>query len=69
MIFPLAGNEKLKYSVENFIREARIPHAILIEGDKGMGRHTLASFIAMAAVCLSPSSATYLAARAVFTYS
>lgn len=51
MIFPLAGNEKIRSSVENSIRENRIPHAIIIEGDKGTGRHTLADFISKAAVC------------------
>ena len=51
MIFPLVGNTKIKQSVLNFIKENRLPHAILIEGDKGTGRHTLANFISLAAVC------------------
>ena len=33
------------------IKADRLPHAVLIEGDKGTGRHTLAKFIAYAAVC------------------
>ena len=51
MIFPLVGNDKIRQSVENSVRENRIPHAIIIEGDKGTGRHTLADFISKAAVC------------------
>ena len=51
MSFPLAGNERIKAAVLAAIAERRIPHAILIEGDKGTGRHTLASFISEAAVC------------------
>lgn len=51
MSFPLIGNAKIKQSVLNFIKEKRLPHAILIEGDAGTGRHTLADFIATAAVC------------------
>lgn len=51
MIFPLVGNEKIKQSVDNSVRENRIPHAIIIEGDKGTGRHTLADFLSRAAVC------------------
>ena len=51
MIFPLIGNENVKGAVENAISARRIPHAILIEGDAGLGRHTLAHFIANAAVC------------------
>jgi len=51
MSFPLIGNTKIKQSVENCLRENRLPHAILIEGDKGNGRHTLAEYIAAAAVC------------------
>ena len=51
MRFPLVGNEKIRISVENFIRESRIPHAIIIEGDRGTGRHILSDFLSKAAVC------------------
>lgn len=51
MMFPLAGNEKIKTALGNAIKENRIPHAIIIEGDTGLGKHTLTKFIAMAAVC------------------
>lgn len=51
MIFPLAGNERIKAAVLAAVAEDRIPHAILIEGDKGTGRHTLARFLSEAAVC------------------
>ncbi len=51
MIPPLAGNDTANRAVESFILSDRIPHAILIEGDVGTGRHTLAAFIARAAVC------------------
>ena len=51
MIFPLVGNDKIKLSVSNFIAEKRIPHAILIEGEFGTGKHTLANFLASAIVC------------------
>ncbi len=51
MIFPLVGNEKTALTIENFIKEKRIPHAILILGDDGVGKHTLASFLAKAIVC------------------
>ena len=51
MIFPLAGNEKIKTAISNSIKENRIPHAIIIEGEEGLGKHTLAHFLAMASVC------------------
>ena len=51
MSFPLIGNKKIRISVENFVFHKRIPHAVLIEGDYGTGRHTLAKFLANAAVC------------------
>ncbi len=51
MSFPLAGNGHIKRVVENALRENRIPHAIIIEGAKGEGKHTLCSFIASAAIC------------------
>ena len=56
MIFPLVGNEKIKQSLTNAINENRLPHAILIEGDSGTGRHILADFISMSAVCSGENS-------------
>ena len=50
MIFPLVGNTKIADTVLNFIRQQHIPHAILIEGDSGTGKHTLARFICKAVV-------------------
>jgi len=54
--FPLVGNESIKLSVTNSLKENRVPHAILIEGDVGNGRHTLARYIAKGIVCESESS-------------
>ena len=51
MSFPLVGNDRLKSSVEAFIKADRIPHALIIEGEHGTGKHTLADFITKAAVC------------------
>lgn len=51
MSFPLVGNERLRESVLSFCAEHRIPHALIIEGEKGTGRHTLARLIASAVVC------------------
>ncbi len=56
MIFPLVGNDKINLSVSNFTAEKRIPHAILIEGEFGTGRHTLAKFLANTIVCDSVSA-------------
>ncbi len=51
MIFPLVSNERIKETVENFVKLNHFPHAILIEGEAGLGKRTLCSFIAAAAVC------------------
>lgn len=51
MSFPLIGNEKVKRTVLSFIASGSIPHAILVTGDAGTGKHTLAEYIAGAAVC------------------
>lgn len=56
MIFPLVGNDKINLSVTNFINENRIPHAILIEGERGTGKHTLAKFLSTAIVCGNDNS-------------
>ena len=49
--FPLTANESVKKAVTNIISSGRIPHAVLIEGDEGLGKHTLAAYISKSAVC------------------
>ncbi len=56
MNFPLVGNSKIKLSVTNSIKEKRLPHAIIIEGDSGTGRHTLSDYIASSAVCVGENA-------------
>ena len=51
MNFPLVGNGKLRLTVESILKEKHLPHAILIDGEKGTGKHTLALFLSLAAVC------------------
>ncbi len=51
MKFPLIGNERLRVSTDNLIRSRRFPHAFLIEGGIGSGRHTLARYLTVAALC------------------
>ena len=55
MIGCLAGNKRVKESLKNLIDDSHLPHAIIIEGDEGTGRHTLADFIAKAALCKGDS--------------
>ena len=51
MIFPLIGNNKIRQSLENVLKERHLPHAVLIDGDTGTGKHTLADYISVSAVC------------------
>ena len=51
MIFPLIGNNKIRQSLENVLKEHHLPHAVLIDGDTGTGKHTLADYISVSAVC------------------
>ncbi len=51
MISCLAGNSRVKESLNNLIKDSHLPHAIIIDGDEGTGKHTLARFIAKAAMC------------------
>ena len=51
MSFPLVGNSKISLSITNALKENRLPHAILIEGENGNGKHTLAYYLASFAVC------------------
>ena len=56
MSFSFVGNARIIETVNRFITASHIPHAIIIEGDEGTGRKTLANYIAKAAVCLSGNS-------------
>lgn len=56
MSFPLVGCERLKDSLLALISSNRMPHAIIIEGEDGTGKHTLARFIAKAFVCRNDNS-------------
>ena len=47
----LKGNEKLKLIIGNMLKSGRFPHALLIEGDKGLGKHTLALELAKFLLC------------------
>lgn len=51
MSFPLVGNRRIKESIEALISSERLPHAVIIEGDAGTGKRTLAKYLAKVAVC------------------
>ena len=48
---PLIGNSRICNMVGSMIKNRRIPHAILIEGEDGLGKKTLSQYIAKAALC------------------
>lgn len=47
----LVGNERVKQQLAADIDSGRFPHALLIEGEEGSGRRTLALTVARAATC------------------
>ncbi len=47
----LKGNKKLKLIIENMLKSGRFPHALLIEGERGLGKHTLAMELANILLC------------------
>lgn len=47
----LAGNNRICERVLSMLSSGRIPHALLIDGENGTGRHTLARYIASFCVC------------------
>lgn len=48
---PLIGNLRICNMLNSMIKNRRIPHAILIEGEEGLGKKTLAKYIAKACLC------------------
>ena len=53
MKFDFIGNEKVKEQLAYLMESDRLPHAIVIEGDEGLGKRTLAREIALALFCRS----------------
>ncbi len=47
----LAGNSKICERVRLMLNGERIPHALMLEGENGTGRHTLARYIAAFCMC------------------
>lgn len=47
------GNEKVKEQLSFLLNSNRLPHAIILEGESGIGKRTLAREIAAALVCRS----------------
>ena len=45
------GNEKVKEKLSRLIESSRLPHAIVIEGEEGLGKKTLAREIALSLFC------------------
>lgn len=48
---PLVSNDAVMRTVGEMFSSNRIPHAIIIEGADGTGKHTLARYISAGAVC------------------
>ena len=51
MLDSFVGNDNLKETVATAVKSGRFPHAFIIEGEPGSGRHTFAKILAAAAVC------------------
>lgn len=49
--FDFVGNERIIEQLSVFFNSGRFPHAVLITGEKGLGKKTLAGYIASALVC------------------
>ena len=47
------GNERVKEQLNTLIQTQRFPHALIIEGDEGIGKKTLAKEIALSLMCIS----------------
>lgn len=52
--FKLYGNEKFKKSVSLMLSSGKIPHSIVITGDKGAGKKHMAKYLGMSVLCENP---------------
>ncbi len=51
MIPEIYGNEKLLALIRTMVQNHHLPHACLIHGEAGLGKKTIARYLAMAALC------------------
>ncbi len=56
MLDTFQGNKEIKETIKSCILSGRFPHAFIIEGEEGSGRHTLARILAATAVCESENA-------------
>lgn len=52
--FKLYGNENFKSAVASMLNTQKIPHSIVITGEKGLGKKQMAKYFAMAVLCKNP---------------
>lgn len=53
----LVGNEDIRQTIDTAIISGRLPHAVILQGDDGLGKRKLASLIAASLVCTSSRKA------------
>lgn len=63
MFESLRGNTKFKMIVGNWLKSGRMPHAVIIEGEEGLGKHTAANLLAKALLCENQSTSGYCECR------
>ncbi len=51
MLNGVIGNKAMRYRLGNDIADGKLPHALIIEGAYGSGKHTIAKMCAAALVC------------------
>ena len=51
MSFPLCSNERVRDALDKVLKSGRVPHSLLIEGNRGTGKRTLARYIAKTLLC------------------
>ncbi len=59
LLSAIVGNDAIRHRLAHALRSGNLPHALILEGPCGSGKHTIAQHLAAALVCEADPSASH----------